>query len=93
MTSEIDKPQPTMADEQSPVVDDRVVIEKTLPTRAPDASAERSGSMDRILAHTREFVSANPVRGALMVAGLGALIAKLIVLSHRRPPRRHRQPW
>jgi len=83
MTSEFDKPQPTIADETSPLVDDRVVIQKTLPTAAPAAYDQRPGYLDKMVASTRSFVSANPARAAAMAAGGGALLAQLVLMSLR----------
>jgi hypothetical protein len=91
MTSEFDRPKPTIADEVSPVVDDQVVIEKTLPAAAPDRTIAQTGYLDRILDHTRDYVRSNPVRGALVAAGCGALLTELLVLSVGRKHRRPRQ--
>lgn len=84
MTSEFDKPHPTIADETSPIADDRTVIEKTLPTAASAAYDQRPGYLDKMVASTRSFVSANPTRAAAMAAGGGALLAQLVLISIRR---------
>jgi hypothetical protein len=83
MTSDLDRPKPTIADEASPIVDDQVVIERTLPISSRAAFPE-TGSLDKLLAATRTYVSANPVRAAVMAFGGGALIAELAFLSLRR---------
>jgi hypothetical protein len=84
MNSELDSPKPTIADEASPIVDDQVVIERTLPISSRAISLSETGSLDKLLASTRSYVSAHPGRAALMALGGGALIAELAVLSLRR---------
>ena len=84
MNSGIDNPKPTIADEVSPVVDDGVVIEKTLPAAAPPVPP---GNLDNALAAARSYISANPACAALMAAGGGALLMQILVLSLRRRPR------
>ena len=91
MTSEFDKPRPTIADEACLVVDDQARIEEALPAAAQDAADGPTGYLDRILNHARAYVSANPGRGALLAAGCGALLAKMLVLSLGRHHRRPRQ--
>jgi len=86
MEWEPDRPKPTIADEASPVVDDRVVIEKTLPNVAPAAPSLEIGYVEKFLTSTRSYVSDNPVRAALMAVGGGALLAQLLILSLRRRP-------
>jgi hypothetical protein len=82
MNSDLDSPKPTIADDASPIVDDRVVIERTLPISSRNAFSE-TGSLDKLLASTRSYVSANPMRAAVMAFGSGALIAELAFLSLR----------
>mgnify|MGYP003577851599 CR=1 FL=1 len=84
MNSELDSPKPTIADEASAIVDDQVVIERTLPISSRAAFLSETGSLEKLLASTRSYVSANPVCAALMAFGGGALIAELTVLSLRR---------
>lgn len=84
MNPEYDRPKPTVADEASPVVDDRVVIEKTLPVSTLPAPRQAPRQLEEVLASTRRYVGANPATAAMIAFAGGALIAELLVVSLRR---------
>ena len=84
MNPELDRPRPTVADEASPVVDDRMVIEKTLPVATLPPPRPPQGQLDDALEATRRYVGANPAMAATIAFGVGALLAELLVVSLRR---------
>ena len=77
--------RPTWADEQSTVVDDGQVIEKTLPvTPEPPIARKLRGQVDKATHHARSYVAQRPLHSTLIAAASGAGLAALVILAGSR---------
>lgn len=71
---------PTVADEESAVVDDAHVIDKTLPSKPAHTLTER---LDQALDATCDFVNRQPMQAMLIAAAASSVLTLLLAARVR----------
>jgi hypothetical protein len=72
-------PDATVADEESAVVDDAQVIDKTLPSKQPlQPASTLMECVDQALDPTRDFVRRQPIQSMMIVAAASSVLTMLL---------------
>lgn len=74
---------PTIADEESAVVDDAQVIDKTLPARRPSQPQTLIERMDCAIDATRDFINKEPMQAVMIAAAASSVLTMILTRRSR----------